>query len=124
MPRNLDRRVETLFPIGPENLKQKLDDMMEITYQDTVKTRIQNPDGSYSRIKSDLPKLESQVVFHQQAKEIAKAKKRGTNPSWVNETSILTNKYRYEHILQCFHNGILIAVVYLCIFVIKLLLYV
>lgn len=75
MPRNLDRRVETLFPIGPEPLKKKLDDMMDITLQDTVKTRVQNTDGSYTRIKSDQPELESQVVFHKQAKDIAKAKK-------------------------------------------------
>lgn len=75
MPRNLDRRVETLFPIGPENLKKKLEDMIDVTLKDTVKTRIQNPDGSYSRIKSDQPKLESQVVFYEQAKDVAKAKK-------------------------------------------------
>jgi len=76
MPRNLDRRVETLFPIGPEHLKKRLDDMIDITFKDNVKTRIQNPDGTYSRITSEEDKkLESQVFFHKQAKKIAKEKK-------------------------------------------------
>jgi len=76
MPRNLDRRVETLFPIGPEHLKKRLDDMIDITFKDNVKTRIQNPDGTYSRITSEEDKkIESQVFFHKQAKKIAKEKK-------------------------------------------------
>lgn len=76
MPRNLDRRVETLFPIGPEHLKKKLDDMMEVTFKDTVKTRIQNPDGSYTRVNTEnKERLESQVVFHKQAKKAAKERK-------------------------------------------------
>lgn len=75
MPRNLDRRVETLFPIGPDHLKEKLDTMMDITLKDNVKTRIQNPDGSYSRVVGDEERFESQVIFHKEAKRIAREKK-------------------------------------------------
>jgi len=75
MPRNLDRRVETLFPIGSDSLKKKLEDMFDLTFRDTVKTRIQNPNGTYTRlVQKDLPILESQIEFHRQAKKTAKKK--------------------------------------------------
>ncbi len=75
MPRNLDRRVETLFPIGPDNLKDKLDEMFTLTYNDTVKTRIQNSDGTYNRVKSKGDNdIESQVEFYKLAKHSAKKK--------------------------------------------------
>jgi len=75
MPRNLDRRVETLFPIGSDSLKKKLEDMFDLTFRDTVKTRIQNPDGTYTRlVQKELPNLESQIEFHRQAKKTAKKK--------------------------------------------------
>jgi polyphosphate kinase len=75
MPRNLDRRVETLFPIGAEHLKARLEKLFDVTFNDTVKIRIQNPDGSYSRVKPQEDGLESQVHFHKQAKQTAKEKK-------------------------------------------------
>ncbi len=75
MPRNLDRRVETLFPIGAEHLKERLSDMIELTLKDTLKMRIQNPDGSYSRVSKDGKGLESQVEFYRRAKQTAKEKK-------------------------------------------------
>jgi len=76
MPRNLDRRVEILFPIGPEELKEKLEAILELTFRDTVKTRIQNPDGSYSRwTPKGLPELESQIEFYERAKQMSKEKR-------------------------------------------------
>lgn len=50
MPRNLDRRVELLFPIlSPELQKRLRDDILGVYLQDNVKTRRMLPDGTYRR---------------------------------------------------------------------------
>ena len=51
MPRNLDRRIELLFPVAPENRKKVLD-VLDAMFQDNVKGRRLQPDGTYRRRKS------------------------------------------------------------------------
>lgn len=68
MPRNLDKRVEILFPIEDELLKERVMHILDIQLRDNVKTRIKQPDGSY-RILSpgeDTP-LNSQDYFCDEA---------------------------------------------------------
>ncbi|MGN0517910.1 MAG: RNA degradosome polyphosphate kinase [Acutalibacteraceae bacterium] len=50
MPRNLDRRVELVFPIEDERLKQRALDILELMLSDTVNTRVQKQDTSYELI--------------------------------------------------------------------------
>lgn len=48
MPRNLDRRVETLFPIENEDYKRTLiDSILRIALEDCVKSRVLLPTGKY-----------------------------------------------------------------------------
>ncbi len=47
MQRNLDRRVETIFPIENEELKQKAKTILEISLKDNLKSRIMLPTGKY-----------------------------------------------------------------------------
>jgi polyphosphate kinase len=50
MPRNLDRRVEILFPI--ENLQNRnaiISTILPVQLQDTIKSRLLKSDGSYER---------------------------------------------------------------------------
>ena len=47
MQRNLDRRVEIVFPIEDFELKEKLKKILEISFKDNVKARIMLPDGRY-----------------------------------------------------------------------------
>jgi polyphosphate kinase len=50
MPRNLDRRVETLFPVEDEALARRLRHEVLDTYlRDNVKARLMQPDGTYTR---------------------------------------------------------------------------
>ena len=49
MPRNLDRRVETLFPIEDAALKKSLIDELELSFSDNVKRRVMQQDGSYKK---------------------------------------------------------------------------
>ncbi len=72
MPRNLDRRVEILFPVEKPCLQEKLDCQM----RDTVKASMLQPDGSYE--KADMRGREAfnaQLHFCHQAKAAAKAEK-------------------------------------------------
>lgn len=47
MPRNLDKRVEILFPVEDEELKQEVIHILDVQLTDNTKARIMQPDGSY-----------------------------------------------------------------------------
>jgi polyphosphate kinase len=51
MPRNLNRRVEILFPVQDPAIKARLrDDILETYLADTAKARLMHSDGSYERV--------------------------------------------------------------------------
>ncbi|HSE41076.1 MAG TPA: polyphosphate kinase 1, partial [Acidobacteriota bacterium] len=47
MPRNLDRRVELMFPVTSEDGKEKIRKTFEFLFADNVKARVLEPDGTY-----------------------------------------------------------------------------
>jgi polyphosphate kinase len=50
MPRNIDRRVEVLFPLeGQELIQHVKDEILSIYLADTIKARQMHSDGSYVR---------------------------------------------------------------------------
>lgn len=52
MPRNLDRRVETLFPVvDPEMREAIVKDILQVHLQDTAIARMLHCDGTYERIR-------------------------------------------------------------------------
>jgi len=51
MQRNLDRRVEIVFPIKDKNLKDRLKTILEIYLKDNVKARILDSEGKYHFLK-------------------------------------------------------------------------
>ena len=51
MPRNLLKRVEIMFPILDERLKERVIYILETLLADTVKARVEKPDGTYERIE-------------------------------------------------------------------------
>jgi polyphosphate kinase len=64
MPRNINSRVEVLFPVEDNKIIRYLRDDVLAEYQnDNVKARLMRPDGSYKRIerKGDDPPLNIQV---------------------------------------------------------------
>lgn len=63
MPRNINRRVEVLFPVQDLELIRHLrDDILETYRSDNVKGRLMQPDGTYTRIvaKENEPAINSQ----------------------------------------------------------------
>ncbi|MBN2502731.1 MAG: polyphosphate kinase 1 [Anaerolineales bacterium] len=52
MPRNLNQRVEVLFPVNdPRIIRHIRDTILETYLTDNVKSRIMQPDGSYKRVQ-------------------------------------------------------------------------
>ncbi|MCI8372830.1 MAG: RNA degradosome polyphosphate kinase [Lachnospiraceae bacterium] len=72
MPRNLDKRVEILFPLEKEELKREVIHILHILLDDTQKARILQPNGTYVLSKSRRHKLNSQEFFCEEAKKRAK----------------------------------------------------
>jgi polyphosphate kinase len=73
MPRNLERRVEILFPVEEPGLKEELLHILNVQLSDTVKASVLQPDGSYEKVDGRGRKAVcAQEQFAQEA--IAKAK--------------------------------------------------
>jgi polyphosphate kinase len=49
MPRNLDRRVELMFPVVLEDHKARVIEALEAAFSDNQKARVLKPDGTYER---------------------------------------------------------------------------
>ena len=74
MGRNLDRRVETLFPIEDKDIKERIKQIIDTCLKDSEKARILNRDGTYTRVdKRGKAKINSQEYFYKLAKENAKS---------------------------------------------------
>lgn len=76
MPRNLDRRVEIVFPVLDDKLKKKALQVLDLELEDNVKARVLMPDGTYARIdKRGKTAIDSQIIFAHMAKnEVPKTK--------------------------------------------------
>jgi len=73
MPRNLDRRVEILFPIENERLKKEVLHVLEIQLQDTIKAQVKQADGSYEKVdRRGKAALCAQQYFMEYAKNLNK----------------------------------------------------
>lgn len=73
MPRNLERRVEILFPIEDEKLKEKAYHILEGELRDTLKASIMQDDGTYEKVdRRGRESYSSQDVFVAEAMEEAK----------------------------------------------------
>lgn len=63
MPRNLDDRVETLFPITDASIVRRVKSDLDLILSDNVKSWLMNADGTYAMIASDKPYVNSQSRF-------------------------------------------------------------
>jgi polyphosphate kinase len=70
MPRNLWRRIETVFPIEDPALKTRIINVLRIELADNVKARDLSPDGTYHRRVpgDDEPAIRSQVMLQHLAR--------------------------------------------------------
>ena len=77
MPRNLDRRVEIMFPVIREELKERIRRYMELELEDNLKAHVLMPDGTYEKPdrRGRLP-VGSQMALCEMAVAAAREEKR------------------------------------------------
>ncbi|HVX95970.1 MAG TPA: polyphosphate kinase 1 [Polyangia bacterium] len=76
MPRNFQRRVEVMFPVDDEELRDRVvDEILAVALRDNVKARRLLSDGNYVRVRpeGDAPTVRSQYRFMELAREKAQA---------------------------------------------------
>ena len=74
MPRNLDRRIELMFPVEDVECKRRVMEILELEIEDTLRSHLQQADGSYHR--QDLRgkmKLDSQQELCEMAIRAARS---------------------------------------------------
>lgn len=73
MPRNLDKRVEIMFPVEDPGLRQEVIRILDVQLEDNVKAHILQPDGTYEKVdKRGKALVNSQEYFCLIARELAK----------------------------------------------------
>ena len=77
MPRNLDRRVEIVFPVEDERIKEEIMHVLDLEFRDNVKAHILQPSGLYEKQdKRGKTLINSQMEFCREATERARAAKK------------------------------------------------
>ena len=70
MPRNLDKRVEILFPVENPVLKEQVIHILDVELADNVKARVLQTDGSYEKVdKRGKVLVNSQETFCEEAEK-------------------------------------------------------
>lgn len=63
MGRNLDRRIEIIFPVEDEDSKNRIKEIIELQFADTERSHIMQADGSYKGVdKRGVERLDSMVA--------------------------------------------------------------
>jgi polyphosphate kinase len=69
MVRNLEKRVEILFPVVAPELVRRLIAMLKVFFQDNVKARRLLPDGTYEKVPAGEPRVRAQERFYRETLE-------------------------------------------------------
>ncbi len=71
MGRNLERRVELMFPVDQEDLRERLIETLDIYFRDNTNARILDRNGAYHRRQPETgePRVRAQEVFYRRAVE-------------------------------------------------------
>ncbi len=86
MPRNLDKRVEILFPVEDDALKAEVIHILDIQLSDNTKAHILQADGTYTKpAHRGIPFLNSQEYFCKEAVKNASAVKKSARNTRVFE---------------------------------------
>jgi polyphosphate kinase len=73
MTRNLDKRVEILFPVFEGLLKKRIKTTLSLLLSDNVKARLQNSIGEYDYVKrlQDQPMIDSQKLLYEMLNDVS-----------------------------------------------------
>ncbi len=81
MPRNLDRRVEIVFPVEAEDLKEKAKHILDVQLRDTLKAHCLLENGTYQKVdRRGKEAIEAQKTFCDEAVAAANESKKKAAP--------------------------------------------
>ncbi len=91
MPRNLERRVEILFPIEDEKLRKKLRNILDTELRDNEKAHVMDENGIYVKRNAggadDGERVNSQRIFGEEAANEAKVPTHAESRVFIPEKS-------------------------------------
>ncbi len=79
MPRNLERRVEIMFPVDKPELQRKLMSILQTQLEDNVKAHILTEEGVYEKAPREAGAVNSQLEFCHMVKEAVRAQEKLVN---------------------------------------------
>ena len=79
MRRNLDRRLELLFPVRDGRIRRRLVGILKILFKDNVKAWELLRDGRYRRVARKGRAVRAQKAFYEDAVAAVRAAERGTH---------------------------------------------
>jgi len=72
MRRNLEKRLEIIFPVTDPRIRRRLIDTLKVLVADNVKARRLLPDGTYEPVERKGRRLRAQEKFYQEAVDAAR----------------------------------------------------
>lgn len=91
MPRNLERRVEIMFPVENPDLRKKLWHILDSELHDNVKAHLMNKHGDYVKVtRRGQDTLNSQKLFGKEATQLSR-------PKDIAENRVFIPEYREDH---------------------------
>jgi polyphosphate kinase len=87
MPRNLERRVELLFPVLQEDHREKLRDILDAYFRDNCQARFLEKDGSWTRLSPP----EGEAPFRVQEYLLSRARE-GAERSWASREEFIVRR--------------------------------
>ena len=89
MPRNLERRVEIMFPIEKEGLKQKAMHILECQLKDNMKAHMLTAEGNYEKVNRRVQDpFCAQEIFCREAKGLVKKEQHSAERVFIPEMHI------------------------------------
>lgn len=82
MTRNTEKRVEVACPVYDEDLRARLNHMLQVMLEDNVKARVLDAAGTYLKKGQGEPFVDAQEVFMQEAVQAAAVKKPAKRSIW------------------------------------------
>ena len=93
MPRNLDRRVELVFPVEDEDLKKRVQEIISVMFKDTTNARRQLEDTTYVSVeRRGKKKLNCQKQFSKLALKAQQTAMKATYVNTVGTPIVPTHK--------------------------------
>ncbi len=88
MERNIDHRIEVMAPIRDERLKQRIIDILNIQFIDTVKARRIDKEMSNQYVeRGNRRKVRSQIAIYDYLKNVEKQTRKAKGQQETNDNS-------------------------------------